>query len=272
MTTYQQYNNAFANDDNDGLDQMARQVNNNKKKLNKRAQSGFNKQQKENCVGINCLMDQSNARFAPPNLGDNFGFFSAQGDFSSKLPTPLLTNNKYDDSASSKFNDNSSMNTFNTNNTNNTFSTSNVNINSSDDQINSFSSKMINIESDISSSYSSLPQKIKSHLRSTTKHLKKYDETDEKNTVNHLKTCSQCRSEFFNLLQEEHHIFKNSANTNANTNANNNVSTNVNNNDQLQKPQTGGILNLSTPELKDILILILIGVVIIILLDIFIRK
>ena len=269
MTTYQQYNNAFANNDNDSLDQMARQVNNNKKKLNKRVQLGFNKQQKENCVGINCLMDQSNARFAPPNLADNFGFFSAQGDFSSKLPTPLLTKNKYDDSASSKFSDNSSMNTFNTNNTNNTnntFSTSNININSSDDQINSFGSKMINIESDISSSYSSLPQKIKSHLRSTTKHLKKYDETDEKSTVNHLKTCSQCRSELFSLLQEEHHVFKNSIN------ANNNVSTSVNNNDQLQKSQTGGILNLSTPELKDILILILIGVVIIILLDIFIRK
>lgn len=264
MTTYQQYNNAFTNNDNDSLDQMARQVNNNKKKLNKNAQSGFNNQQKENYDGINYLMDQSNARFAPPNLIDNFGFFSAQGDFSSKLPTPLLTNkkqplinNKYD-SDSSKFNDNSSTNTFNTNNTNNTnntFSTSNINTNTFDDQYNFFGSKIINVESDISSSYSSLPQNIKSHLRSTTKHLKKYDETDEKNTVNHLKTCSQCRSELFNLLQEEHHIIKNNAN-----------------NIQSQKPPVGGILNLSTPELKDILILILIGVVVIILLDVFIRK
>jgi hypothetical protein len=255
MTTYRQYNDAYSNNENESLDQMARQMNNERKKLHKHVQAGFNKQNKETCIGINCLMDSSNGKFAPPNLVDNFGFFSAQGDFSSNLPTPLQK--KYSDSNSSKFSDNSSVNTFNTKNTDNTFiindkysdSDTNDQYNSTNNQYKFSDSNLI--ESDISSNYSSLPQKIKKHLRSTTNHLKKYDEKDDKNTINHLKSCSQCRTELLNLLQEEQYIFDN---------------------DKQHVKQTNGILNLSTPELKDILILILIGVFIIILFDVFIRR
>ena len=253
MTTYRQYNDAYSNNENESLDQMARQINNERKKLHKHVQTGFKRQSKEICTGINCLMNSSDTKFAPPDLVDNFGFFSAQGDFSSNLPTPLQNQSKnFSDSDSSKFSDNSSVNTFdttNTKNTNNTFSTNN--------HYNSSEANMINIESDISSNYSSLPQKIKKHLRSTTNHLKKYDEKDDINTINHLKSCPQCRTELLNLLQEEQHIFKNDKQYV----------------DTLQTRQpVNGILNLSTPELKDILILILIGVFIIILFDVFIRR
>ncbi len=208
-------------------------------------------------------MDPSNAKFAPPNLVDNFGFFSAQGDFSSSLQTPLQNQSKnYSDSDSSKFSDNSSVNTFNTTNTkntNNTFSTNDIDnlTNGINNKYSLSESNMINIESDISSNYSSLPQKIKKHLRTATNHLKKYDEKDDKNTINHLKTCSQCRTELLNLLQEEQHIFK--------------ADKQYIDTQQFKHP-TNGILNLSTPELKDILILILIGVFIIILFDVFIRR
>jgi hypothetical protein len=180
-------------------------------------------------------MDPAHSKFAPPGLAENFGFFSTQGDFSSNLPTPLQPK-KYDYSSVSSLGDNDSKNTFSTNSRLEEFSSPRD------------LSNMINMESDISSNYSSLPQKIKKHLRLNTNHLKQYSENDDKNIDDHVKTCPQCRSQLLNLLQEDKQ--------------------NVN----FVPTQQNGILNLSAPELKDILILIFAGIFIIILLDVFIRK
>src|SRR3989338_1782684 len=120
MTSYCQYNDAFSNTENDNLDNLARQLNNKHKKLNKTTNDGFKNQLKANCSGVKCLADPSNARFAPPNLENDFSFFSAQGDFSSGLPTPFEKQfgkqkkkyKNYKDSDSSKYTDNNSIESF----------------------------------------------------------------------------------------------------------------------------------------------------------------
>jgi ABC-type transporter lipoprotein component MlaA len=77
MDSYCQYNDAFYNSDNENLDRLARQVNNDKKKLHKKIKENINRQEQNACIGIDCLLDPANARYGPSNLSD-FGFFSTQ--------------------------------------------------------------------------------------------------------------------------------------------------------------------------------------------------
>jgi len=248
MDSYCQYNDAFYNSDNENLDRLARQVNNDKKKLHTRIEESINKQEQNACVGMNCLMDPSNSRYGPSNLSD-FGFFSTQGDFSSKLPTPMekhkkSKDKKYTESDNSQTNFTDSASTFTTN--------------SAFTNDSSFSKQMtedIIIDSDVSSNYSSLSPKVKKHLRLNTNHLKRYKESDEKTILNHIQYCGQCKQQLMKLLQPNNHIFDNP--------------------DQIHTVNAlsnSGILNLNSPELKDMLILILIGIFIIVIADIFFRR
>ena len=93
MESYCQYNDAFYNSDNENLDQLARKINDDKKKLPQKVQESIKMQEENARIGINCLLDPSNARYAPSNLAD-YGFFSTQGDFSSQLPTPIAKHKK----------------------------------------------------------------------------------------------------------------------------------------------------------------------------------
>lgn len=86
MNQYYNLDNPFANDSE--LDKMARELNNNKKKLNSNVPKHAKSREITECVGIECLMDPSYARFAPSSLGANFSQF-APGDFSSGFPTPM---------------------------------------------------------------------------------------------------------------------------------------------------------------------------------------
>lgn len=243
MNPYCQYNDAFSNTDNDELDKMARKINNDRKKLRKQVQNNIINKENELCVGIDCLMDPSNSRISPTALLPNFSFFSTQGDFSSPFPTPLMKNKKNIKSSDQTFSDSSSLG---------------MKSQFSDlDSIYSFNS--------LSSNYSSLNPKIKKHLRLSTNHLKSYEEKDDSAIMKHINKCEQCKDQLIKLLQNEKHVFET------------NKSEKVEKKEEVQIekfPQSGegGILNLNTSELKDVLILILAGIFIIIILDFFLRK
>lgn len=253
MDSYCQYNNAFYNNDNENLDKLARQVNNSKKSLQKRIKEEIDQQEKNTCIGIDCLLDSSNSRYAPSNLSD-FSFFSTQGDFSSQLPTPLSKNKKKrHNDTESQFTDANSLDSF-INSTNSFESNSSLeplSKNYSEDR--NWRKPYYDCDSDISSNYSSLSPKIKKHLRLNTNHLNNYKESDEKNILNHIKKCDQCKNQLVSLLKSENHIFS----------GNEIIKSDVSNN---------GILSLPSSELKDMLILILIGIFIIIFADIFIGR
>lgn len=265
MDSYCQYNDAFYNSDNENLDRLARQVNNDKKKLHKKIQENIDRQEQNACLGIDCLLDPSNARYGPSNLSD-FGFFSTQGDFSSNLPTPMTKNKKkrskkqdnfQSDSAStfsadSSFTNNTTNSAFTNNTTNSAFTNNTAFTNN---MAFAEGSEDIPFDSDVSSNYSSLPPKIKKHLRLNTNHLKSYKESDEKNILGHIKYCNQCKHQLINLLKSDNHAFNESSNT-----------------ETIDKTINSGILNLNSPELKDMLILILIGIFIIVIADIFFRR
>jgi len=96
------------------------------------------------------------------------------------------------------------------------------------------------------SSYSSLTPKQKKRFKSDNKHLSKFNGND-KNSIIHLKECEQCRDKLLKILKDDNII-------------------------QPNKINEANILNLSTPELKDILIIMLGGVILIIILDSIFRK
>ena len=72
MSTFCQYDDAFANKDIDDLDHLAREINNQRKKTNRQAMNGFMKNEKNACMGINCMLDPENSRYAPNSLLNNF--------------------------------------------------------------------------------------------------------------------------------------------------------------------------------------------------------
>ena len=273
MDPYCQYDNAFSNKENDDLDKMARKINNQRKTSNKiltkQVLGDMNKKKKETCVGINCLMEPSNARFAPSNLASNFSFFSTQGDFASRLPSPLekklLESDKMD--VSSEQMSIGSLDTkylFDKNSSKSSEESTDIISNLSNDDnfsdmtdgkyIEQFSDSesMYSLKS-ISSNYSLLPEKVKKNMKSST-HLKDYKDDDK--ASKHINKCNKCRAHLLHLLHQDNHVFP--------------ISTELNNVDDAQNKE--GILSIGTLELRDILILILIGIFIIIIIDMVVRR
>jgi hypothetical protein len=253
MNSYCDYKNAFSNKDNDSLEQEARRINNKHSKLQKQVEHEYTRQNDEICKGMDCLMDPANARFAPPNMTSNFSFFSTQGDFASGLPSAISNDNSSNDSTFS--NDIKS---------NSTYSFNSLPMSMSSTFPISESPLSENMESDMSSNYSSLSPKLKKHLRLNTSHLKNYTEKDDKIILAHMKKCEQCKSQLLDLLHINHNI---PLIENKSIKSSENIK--ILENDHILKQN--GILNISTSELKDMLILILIGTFVIILLDMFIR-
>jgi hypothetical protein len=301
MEQYHQYNELYT--DNTDLDKMARDVNNSKKKLKKQIFQNINDQALNTCVGIDCLMDPSNARFAPSNLGANLN----NGDFESGLPTPMqqsicklaklakptkIVNNSfnyYNDDSSRESNISSQDSVFTTDSLseskgikyNNKYSKKSTNAkrkepimdfsyvsrgsdNFSDvgnrgfKNYDSFNgSDSFNI-SDISSNYSSLPQTLKKKIRMGSNHLKSYKEGDEKNELSHIIKCSQCKNDLADLLKS--------------VVAKNQVSLQPNLPIQSNLPTQSSMFGINMFELKDLLILLLIGIFIIVFVDIFLRR
>lgn len=85
MSQYYNLDDPFMN--NSELDKMARDINNNKKKLNSSIPKSARQQEATSCVGVECLMDPSYSRFAPSSLGADITQFSS--DFTSGFPTSM---------------------------------------------------------------------------------------------------------------------------------------------------------------------------------------
>jgi hypothetical protein len=246
-----QFNSAFDNSESKELDKLARKINNKHAKSNNTFSKKFS--------GIVC--DQLDCTPYSQQMigGDNVqSFFSAQGDYSplyAPVNAPLLSikNNPRDDSSIDSSNDSSFK------------STLGGKVFSESDSFQSLSSSPLD-ENSLSSTYSSLPSKIKKRLRMSSPHLKKnktQSTNSDDNDILHLKSCNDCRSKLMALL------------SNSNIFTHNNLSTNQNQTNENNKPiqkSSNSFLNLTNPELKDIMVLILIGVIIILLIDIFVRQ
>lgn len=105
---------------------------------------------------------------------------------------------------------------------------------------------------DISSEYSFLPKKKKKHLRLNNEHLKEYSENDDKLILNHIQNCKECKYHLLNILKNENHLLKNEKKI-------------------IDNKKEEKFFGLDYKELKDIIILIIIGIIIIFVLDIFLR-
>jgi hypothetical protein len=165
-----------------------------------------------------------------------YGFFSTQGNYADILNSEKSS--KFDSDSESMYlpnSENKSMFSYNT-------------LKSDSNYLN-----------DISSNYSSLPSKMKYNMRLNTKHLKDYNEKDDNKIIDHIKKCNECKNELLLILTKSH-INKSNIKLDSYTNDINNKSYNEIIN-----------FNISNNELKDIFILILIGIFIIIIIDMFIR-
>lgn len=292
MNQYQQYDNLF--DNNTDLDKMAREINNNKKKkLDKKIFDDMQKQAVNTCVGIDCLTDPSNSRFAPTNLGAEFSYLYPQGDFQSGLPNTLNdqikkrqremllkqsnVNNESDSTPSmftdidSKSSDSSFSNTTNNSQIEKPYVKqqkfkkqknykSNY-LNHSDSMFDpSYATTQGNF-SDISSNYSSLPPELKKQIKTRSLHLNKYKDGDERNILTHITKCTDCRNQLADLLKTV--VVKSDEQQ-----------------DKIQRDNlivksehdSSQIFGMNTFELKDLLIILVIGIFIIIFIDIFIRR
>jgi hypothetical protein len=267
MFTYNSYNEAFNNNDTNELDQMAKSIinknksgsgssnkssgvsynghfnnnNNNNMKIHKN--NMFNKVkhnnksfEKETLKGVEAFQNNVDFKFSPM---DNFYDDKTQeyrGDFMSGLPTPLDN-----DSIDSK-----------------TYRSDSLSLNLDD---NSQSPDYFN---DITSEYSFLPKKKKNHLRMNNNHLQKYTENDDKEVLNHLKKCAECRGQLLHLLKNNGHVFNNNTTDKTDNKISNNINKSNNNESIIGK--------INYIEMKEIIILIMIGIIIIFVLDIFLRK
>lgn len=244
-----QYNNAFYNNSNKDLDQMARNINNKRKKIIKDVAKDYDRDENEMAVGLANLQNLENAKFMPHSYNPNCGFFSTQGDYSDRNPAGI---SKYPT-------DLNSVDSLNSTDEISTFSSNESKFDSESIMTPiSFYNKEYSDNSSIFSDTSSLTPKIKKHLKLNTSHLKNIENTSDDKILDHINNCEQCKNQVFMLLKKE-----------------NNYDTNhlfgkEHYNDSVKKQTYDGIFK--SPETKDIIILILIGVFIIVFLDMFIKR
>lgn len=109
-------------------------------------------------------------------------------------------------------------------------------------------------ESELSSTYSTLPHHKKKIMLSN-KHLKSFENssTSEDNILSHIKSCTQCKSELLNILKVDEQNKQNELGIEKFNENKNKLSYNI-------------------PEIKNILLVVLLGILIIIILDTFFRN
>jgi hypothetical protein len=238
-----QFNEAFG-DINHELDKKAREINKKKKNLYNTVQQTNNSQDKETVKGIDAFANEPGFQFSPQsNFYDNHG--NLKSDFTSGIPTPLDIN-YYD----SDIDNNSSGDKFSLGGQNSEH----------------FLSLSNYSDSDIISAYSESPKKKKKHIRFNTNHLKNYNDNEEEKILEHIKNCTECKNHLINLLRNDNHFIQ----------TNNPIQKHTSNDDQyiIQKENTDNSIfeKINYKELKEIIILIIIGIIIIFVLDIFLRR
>lgn len=106
---------------------------------------------------------------------------------------------------------------------------------------------------DLSSEYSYLPKKKQKHLRLNNKHLKDYTDSDEQMILEHIKSCNECKNQLLILLKDNNHE----------------ASQKSNQSHQISPEVTSKI---NYKEIKEIIIIVMIGIIILFLLDVVLRK
>jgi hypothetical protein len=287
-----QYNNAFKNN-NENLEQMAHNLNEKRRKITNNVMLDYGNEEQEICQGLECLSDEQNGKFLPQSLNSNFNFFSTQGNFDSRLPN-IITQNQFSDTKSSvegeiyndiksEFSDILSKDIISKDVLSKDVISKDVISKDvlSKDVISKYmlsetNSNLSDILSLSESSSITFSPKIKKQLRLNTKHLS--HQNDDELIMEHLKKCDQCRNQLLILLkhdlpniQQSKQQLKQQNSQEQQTQEQQNLQYQSNIQHQnYQQFDTNGIF--SSPETKDIIILIMIGVFIIILLDIFMRK
>jgi hypothetical protein len=245
------FNEAFSNNEFEELDKRARALNNKKKNMYKDVEHSNKLFEKEMIKGINACYSDPSFNFLPVNNG-----YKRTGDFVSGLPTPFDDEKSVDaDSVSNYKSDSIGISD----------SDNKYGIDSSDNMSSDKKSLFATAESDVSTIYSSLPKKIKRKLKSNSDHLKKYADKDEKSVLNHLQKCDDCKKQLFLLFKNEGHIFPKVV-------ENNKICQPLEDKtDKTDKKEDTNILGMGYKELKDIVILVMIGIIIIIFVDMITR-
>jgi hypothetical protein len=231
--------------------------------------NALNTMKNELCTGIDCLQNSNDNKYLPQTLNNNFSNYeyenSNNNNNNNMSAIPMmqksnLSNPQTKRIHSEKYSNQNHIDTFNFNDKVSDFS--NFDLNSynysndssfSEDNLNSFE------ESLSGNSLISFSPKIKKQLKNKTKHLEHVN--DDKSILTHIKNCEQCKKELLLLLKNENTNFFNNEHFTSN---------NLNNQMNLQNNTTSSIFNFS--EVKDIIILILIGIFIIIFIDILFKK
>jgi hypothetical protein len=104
-------------------------------------------------------------------------------------------------------------------------------------------------DDELISNYSSLPKKTQKKLRLHNTHLNKYHDHEDTEVLGHLKNCIECKKKLLELL----HSDKN----------------NINNKGINNKDDVNNFLGLSNIELRNIMFVVVVGIIIIIVIDIF---
>lgn len=259
LETKCQFNHAFDNSESNELDKLARKVNNKNARSHKNIFS--DKFSGIVCDQLDCTPHAS--QIIPNNLQS---FFSAQGDYSpmyAPVNAPILSQNE---SLKKNISSNSSFmkeldSSFNDSTENMSYKTHhNKKVFSESDSFQSLSSDQFD-ETSLSSAYSSLPLKIKKKLKMTTTHFKNREKKEDSDTedIKHIKSCNDCRTKLISLLSQAN-LFQQNVEQH-------------NNSKQIQiQKSSNTFLNLTNPSLNDILVLIVIGIIIIMIIDIFIKQ
>jgi hypothetical protein len=265
------FNEAFENTDND-LDKMARDLNNKKNGFYNNVKKANKSFEMDTIRGIEAFANEPGFQFSPQAQFYDEKSRKYKGDFSSGLPTPLEKNGMSEDefSENSRNSKNSGYSSYNSGN-NDSFSLGKKrgssysdNSNNSEHFISSFDNidNIDNIDSnDMMSEYSFLPKKKKKHLRLNTKHLQEYSENDDQLILEHIKNCNECKKHLLNLLKNENHFISQK-----------NIQNIPNIPNVIDKDENSLFGKINYKEMKEVIILIIIGIIIIFILDIFLRR
>jgi hypothetical protein len=232
MTSYCNINNAY-NNSNDDLDKLARSINNQKKSLIGAAQQRF-------------TADESNWKNGISGMLSNpeFSYFSAQGNYSQMNPEfnhgNIIDNVKKDavsseeSLVSSRFSDTDSIYNM------------------------SLDSKTLDTYLDLAKNDKHKNKKNSLHELVKVMHREKCDSNSDESTFDHVKHCKKCKDKLIYMI-------KNIRNEKCNE---------IEIPDVPHKKRTHrSIFNsFSTLQTKEILVIVLIGVFIVVLLDIFMRS
>jgi hypothetical protein len=218
---------------NDDLDKMARELHNKKNSMYSNVKKSNRSKDKEILQGIEAFENQPGFTFSPHTS-------DYKGDFVSGNPTPLDSDTYDQYSNSQDISQGDSFSLGGQQNSEHFLSLSDGNCSDSDD---------------VWSEYSYLPKNKKKSLRSNNKHLQKYTENDEQLILEHIKNCSECKNHLLSLLKNDNHFIQKEIDLPKEKDDNNSLFGKIN-----------------YKEIKEVIILIIIGIIVIFILDIFLRR